>query len=328
MLFPPIGEEGQSKLSEKKALVVGVGALGTVIANHLVRAGVGHVRIVDRDYVEKSNLQRQMLFDEEDVKASIPKAIAAERKLKKINSDVMVEGIVADATIQNMPELMAEMDIVLDGTDNFETRFLLNDSCYKEGVPFVYGGAVSSRGMTAIFIPGKTPCLRCFIKEGNASGQTCDMIGVISPVVDIVASFQVVEAIKYLINAEDARRNSLLTLDIWKHHMYELGFTKPDPTCPTCVKEEYPALSHQTEREITSLCGRETVQIHLRESFDLDEWSKRLERLGEVQKTPFLVRIQLVEGERIVLFTDGRALIQGTEDIARAKSIYTKYIGM
>ncbi|WP_096201264.1 ThiF family adenylyltransferase [Bacillus sp. FJAT-45350] len=327
MLFAPIGEEGQKKLSSKRVLIVGLGALGTVLANHIVRSGVGYVKLVDRDYVEKSNLQRQMLFDEVDVEEARPKAIAAEQKLKQINSDVTIEGIVTDVNIHNIEELISDVDIVLDGTDNFETRFLLNDSCFKHNIPFVYGGAVSSRGMSAMFIPGKTPCLRCFIKQGDTGGQTCDMIGVISPVVDIVASYQVVEALKYLVDAESSYRNSLLTFDLWKFHQFEMKFNKPEAHCPTCQEKEYPALNIENKDTVTSLCGRETVQIHAEKSFNLDKWADKLGAVAEVQKTPFLLRVFLQEGERIVMFSDGRVLVQGTEDVSRAKVIYSRYIG-
>lgn len=328
MLFAPIGEEGQKKLAEKKVLVVGVGALGTVLANHLVRAGVGFVRIVDRDYVEKSNLQRQMLFDEDDVLHSMPKAKAAERKLNKINSDVTVEAIVTDVTSDNIDSLVEGIDLVLDGTDNFQTRFLLNDICYKNNIPFVYGGAVASRGMSVIFIPGKTPCLRCLIKEGDAAGQTCDTVGVIAPIVDIVASLQVVEALKYLVDDEKNQRNSLFTIDVWDFHLYQLPLTKQDPACPTCQQKQYPALTKRHDQQFTTLCGRETVQIHVRNEFDLDEWEVQLKKVAKVQKTPFLLRANIEEGQKIVLFPDGRALIQGTEDIAIAKAVYAKYIGL
>ena len=327
MLFTPIGEEGQKKLKEKRVLIVGLGALGTVLANHIVRAGVGFVKLCDRDYVEKSNLQRQMLFDEQDVDTAMPKAVAAKRKLEKINSDVEIVDIVTDVTIQNIEDLIDGMDLVLDGTDNFETRFLLNDACFKHHIPFVYGGAVSSRGMSAMFIPEKTPCLRCFIKQGNTGGETCDVVGVISPVVDIVASFQVVEAIKFLVGAETAYRNSLLTFDLWKFHQYEMKFTHSDPSCPTCQKKEYPALNMDNKAEITSLCGRETVQIHAINHLDLEEWNDKLSKIALVQKTPFLLRASLPDGENLVLFKDGRVLVQGTEDVSRAKIIYSKYIG-
>lgn len=324
--FSPIGEKGQVSLKEKSVLVVGVGALGTVIANHLVRAGIGHVRIVDRDYVELSNLQRQMLFDEDDVKESLPKAIAAERKLRAINSEVTVEGIVTDVTASTLPALLKGVDLVLDGTDNFQTRFLLNDICFKEGIPFSYGGVVGARGMTAFFIPGKTPCLRCLINQGAGSGETCDTVGVISPVVDLVSSYQTIEAMKFLLSDEKALRGTLRSFDVWGNHQFDLKLTTPKKECPTCQLKEYPALSEEKD-EATTLCGRETVQIQRNDTFDLNTWAARLETIAEVKKTPFLLRIRLEEGERMVLFPDGRVLVQGTEDITRARSLYSKYIG-
>jgi adenylyltransferase/sulfurtransferase len=324
--FSPIGEKGQKVLASRSVLVVGVGALGTVLANHLVRAGIGLVRIVDRDYVEMSNLQRQMLFDEQDVVQSLPKAVAAERKLKAINSSVQVEAFVTDVTVDTLPDLLEGIDLVLDGTDNFRTRFLLNDMCFKLGIPFAYGGAVSARGMSALFIPGETPCLRCFINQGDGSGQTCDTIGVISPVVDIVASYQVIEVLKYLVDDKKSLRGTLRSFDVWRNHQFDLKMEKPKEDCPTCQLKRFPALTEEGDH-VTTLCGRETVQIQRKEKLDLKLWSERLEGLADIQLTPFLLRVQLEEGERFVLFPDGRVLVQGTEDIARAKSLYSKYIG-
>lgn len=326
MLFAPIGKEGQETLAKKAVLIVGVGALGTVLANHLVRAGVGLVRLADRDYVEKSNLQRQMLFDEEDVKNSTPKAIAAKEKLEAINSDIQIEAFVTDVTKDTLPALIDGVDVVLDGTDNFQTRFLLNDMAFKRGIPFAYGGAVSSRGMSALFIPRHTPCLRCFISQGANDGQTCDTIGVISPVVDIVASYQVVETLKYLVGEIGALRNTLKSFDLWGNHQFDLKMEKKKEQCPTCQNKKYPALANDDDH-ITTLCGRETVQIHTGQKLDLNTWSNRLEKVAKVKQTPFLVRAELTNDERLVLFPDGRILVQGTEDISRAKSIFSQYIG-
>ncbi|GAE33457.1 ThiF family adenylyltransferase [Halalkalibacter akibai] len=324
--FSPIGESGQMELASKSVLIVGVGALGTVLANHLVRAGIGLVRIVDRDYVEMSNLQRQMLFDEQDVKDSLPKAVAAEKKLKAINSSVKIEATVTDVTKETLPALLEGVDLVLDGTDNFRTRFLLNDMCYKMGIPFAYGGAVSARGMSALFIPEKTPCLRCFINQGEGTGQTCDTIGVISPVVDIVASYQVIEVLKYLVNDHEALRGTLRSFDVWKNHQFDLKMDTPKVGCPTCQTKQYPALTIE-EDHVTTLCGRETVQIQRKEKINLQTWADRLAGVSDIQLTPFLLRVQLSEGERLVLFPDGRVLVQGTEDLVRAKTLYSKYIG-
>lgn len=328
MLFKPIGPEGQRALAERSVLIVGMGALGTVLANHMVRAGVGTVRFVDRDYVEASNLHRQMLYDEEDAAMSMPKAVAAERKLARINSDVRLEAVVADTTAANVEQLLDGIDIVLDGTDNFSTRYLLNDACFKRGVPFVYGGAVASRGMSAVFVPGKTGCLRCLIQPSDSAGETCDTIGVISPIVDIVASYQAAEALKCLVGAHGARRGSLVTLDVWNNHYYELKLPPPRADCPVCSGSRYPALESVGDDGIVSLCGRETIQIRGRASFDLTEWRSKLKAVARVQSNPFLLRAELPEGERLVLFPDGRALVQGTEDPVRAKTLYARYIGL
>ncbi|MCA0986037.1 ThiF family adenylyltransferase [Guptibacillus algicola] len=329
MLFSQIGEEGQKKFGDTSILIVGMGALGTAIANHMVRAGFGKVRIVDRDYVEKSNLQRQMLFDENDVEAALPKAVAAKNKLEKMNSEVTIEAITADVDASNIIELLDGIDMVMDGTDNFSTRFLLNDAAFKTGVPYVYGGAVSSRGMTALFIPGETPCLRCFIQGSDSTtGETCDTIGVISPIVDVIASYQVTEAMKYVVGAHDKLTRCLLTVDLWNNHTYSMKYSSPKADCKACQKKEYPALHHGATDNIASLCGRETIQIKIEKTFDLTEWSNKLENIAKVKKTPFLLKAELEEGERLVIFPDGRVLVQGTSDSGRAKALYSRYIGM
>lgn len=331
ILFAPIGEEGQAKLAASKVLIVGMGALGTVLANHMVRAGVGHVRFVDRDFVEASNLQRQMLFDEEDVRHTLPKAVAAEQKLKLINSEIRIEGIVGDVTAETIDQYAQGMDLILDGTDNFQTRFLLNDYAFKHGIPYIYGGVVSSRGMQATFILGQTPCLRCLIDDEGGTGETCDTAGVIAPVVDIIASYEAVEALKLLVGAHDKVRKGLLSIDIWNNMYQEIKWGRPRTTCPSCQLKEFPALQKRDEEQITSLCGRETIQITPKgnQEWDLERWAERLGKVGHVQKTPFLLRFQ-AESERLklVLFPDGRVLIQGTEDVTEAKNHYAKYIGM
>lgn len=326
LLFSGIGEEGQQRLLNSRVLIVGVGALGTVLANHMVRSGIGHIRIVDRDYVEMSNLQRQMLFTESDVEQALPKAVAAKQMLEKVNGSVHIEAFVEDVTIQNVDMLMEGMDLVLDGTDNFKTRFLLNDACFKKGIPFGYGGAVSARGMSAFLVPEKTPCLRCFITSGASPGETCDTVGVIAPVVDIVASYQVVEAMKYLVGATDQLRRSVQTFDLWGNYDHKLKFQAPKPDCPTCQLHEYPALQVEQEAE-TTLCGRDTVQIATGSRFQLKEWAAKLQPIATVKETPFLLRVSLPEGEQLVLFPDGRVLVQGTEDISRARTLFSKYIG-
>jgi len=326
-LFAPIGDAGQAKLADSAACIVGMGALGTVLADRMVRAGVGRVRLVDRDYVEKSNLQRQTLYDEEDAEESRPKAVAAERKLRRVNSAVRLEAVVADVTSANVAELLAGMDIVLDGTDNFQTRFLLNDACFRQGIPFVYGGAVGSRGMSAIFVPGATPCLRCLLSSGDSDGETCDTVGVIAPVVDIAASYQAVEALKYLVGDAARRRGTLVTFDVWNNHYFEMKLGAPRPDCPCCGRKEYPALKEAPD-EMVTLCGRGSVQIAGDRPLDLAAWRERLApAVAGVKLNAHLLRVDLPEGERLVLFPDGRVLVQGTEDFARARTLYSRYIG-
>ncbi|RUS45181.1 ThiF family adenylyltransferase [Cohnella sp. AR92] len=328
ILFSPIGESGQRKLANSAVCIVGMGALGTVLANHMVRAGVGLVRLVDRDFVERSNLQRQMLYDEADAEQGTPKAIAAREKLSRANSSVRIDPIVADVTAINVEELLDGIDLVLDGTDNFQTRYLLNDACFKRGIPFAYGGAVSSRGMSAILVPGATPCLRCLMPGSAGGGETCDTIGVIAPIVDIVASYQAVEALKFLVGDEAARRHSLVSLDIWHNQIFEMKLGSPSETCPCCGEGRYPALEEPQLEEMLSLCGRESVQIAGKRPFDLEEWKRRLEPAAvSVKLNPYLLRAELPEGERLVIFPEGRVLVQGTSDYVRAKSLYARYIG-
>ncbi|MGP4107270.1 ThiF family adenylyltransferase [Virgibacillus sp. L01] len=327
MLFTPIREAGQEKLANSTVLVVGAGALGTVICNHLVRAGVGLVRLIDRDYVELSNLQRQMLFDEDDAKKAMPKAIAAKNKLEKMNSTVSVEAIVGNATNENITELIKGIDVVLDGTDNFSTRYLLNDACFKHNIPFSYGGVVSSRGMTAFFIPNETPCLRCITNEGTESGQTCDTVGVISPAVDVISSLQTTETLKFLTGNKRNLRNTLKTVDLWFNQQYDIKLSNPDPNCPTCQKNEYPALQRTAQDSEIVLCGRDTVQIHHKTGMDLEFCEKQLAKVATVQRTPFLLKATINETINLVIFTDGRVLVQGTEDPVQARTWYDRYIG-
>lgn len=329
ILFSDIAEQGQRQLQESRVLIVGMGALGTVLANHMVRAGVGLVRFVDRDFVEESNLQRQMLFDEQDVREKLPKAIAAERKLRRINSEIKIEGIVGDVTPMNIDSFGQDMHLILDGTDNFRTRFIMNDFCFEQGIPYIYGGAVGSRGMQASFIPGDTPCLRCLIEDQGGAAETCDTSGVLAPIIDMVASLQAIEAIKILIGKKEKVRRSLITFDIWQHYQHEIKWKQNKEQCLTCQMKEYPALQPMKEDQFTALCGRDTIQISPTQDtkWDLTKWKQRLEKVGIVEQTPFLLRCT-IENMTMVLFTDGRVLIQGTEDISVARSLYTKYIGM
>lgn len=329
MLFAPIGEQGQQKLKQSSVFIVGMGALGTVLANHMVRAGVGNVRFIDRDFVEESNLQRQLLFTETDVEDHLPKAVAAERRLKQINSSLIIEGIVGDLNAANISDVIKQPDLILDGTDNFQTRFLINDYSVRQKIPYVYGGAVGSRGMQATFIPGRTPCLRCLFEEAGGATETCDTSGVIAPVVDIIASYQAVEAFKLLVGDSDRIRDGLLSVDLWHGYQHTLKWGEPKTDCPTCAKREFPSLRVANEDQFTSLCGRETIQITPQgvKQRDLAAWKERLANVGEVEINPFLLRCR-VEGKTLVLFQDGRVMVQGTDDVVEAKNMYAKYIGM
>lgn len=331
MLFKPIGEDGQVKILQSRAVVVGMGALGTVISNHLVRAGVGHIRIIDRDIVEYSNLQRQILYTEEDALNNLPKVIAAEKRLKAINSGVVIEPILSDVNLDNAEELLCGFDVIIDGTDNFMTRYLINDVAIKYGIPWVYGGAVSSRGMFATIIPGKTPCYRClFPHVPQGLGDTCDTIGVLSPITDIIGSFEAMEALKLLVGAES--NPNLEQLDIWYHSFLQMDISEGrDPQCPACVNHEYEFLDRLSDKQIayTSLCGRDTVQInpHQKIKLDFTVTAERLKKSGKVEMNPYMLRFSPNEEITMVFFQDGRVLIHGTNDLVQAKNYYSKYNG-
>ena len=327
ILFAPIGAEGQAKLLQSKAVILGCGALGTAQANALVRAGVGWVRIVDRDFVEESNLQRQMLFDEADARESLPKAVAAERKLRQINSDVRVEGIVADADSGNIEEFIEGFQVVLDATDNFETRYLLNDAAVKLGIPWVYGAVVASYSLTMTILPGRTACLGCLFPESpRGMHETCDTVGVIGPAVSWAASIQSAEALKILLGREADLHGSLLSYDLWSNHYQQVKVAR-DPQCRVCVRHEYAYLEQGGATHV-SLCGRNSVQIHQRESraLDLAALKARLERFGPVQANDFLLKFSLDPYE-LTVFPDGRVIVKGTHDPAVARGLYARYIG-
>jgi molybdopterin-synthase adenylyltransferase len=330
-LFQPIGVEGQIKLLSSRAVIVGMGALGTVISNHLVRSGVGYVRIIDRDLVELSNLQRQTLYTEEDASNNLPKVIAASEILKKINSAVKVEPIIADLNLDNAEDLLTGFDVIIDGTDNFMTRYLINDVAVKQRIPWIYGGAVSSRGMFAVIIPGKTPCYRClFPHVPSGLGETCDTIGVLSPVTDIIGSFEAMEAIKLLVGAQT--NPNLEQLDIWYNSNLQMDISKGrNKYCPTCQHHQFDFLDRASQQQIayTTLCGRDTVQILPRKKQELDlvKTANRLKESGKVSLTPYMLRFMPDEYITMVLFRDSRVLIHGTNDIVKAKSYYSRYMG-
>jgi molybdopterin/thiamine biosynthesis adenylyltransferase len=324
-LFAPIGQEGQYKLRNSHVLLVGLGALGTVIADQFARAGIGKLTMIDRDYVEWSNLQRQTLYDESDARDILPKAIAAERKIARINSDVKLEAVVADVTSRNIEPWVAAADIVMDGTDNFTTRYLLNDAAFLYGKPFIYGAAVGSQGMSASFIPEITPCFRCLLPEVARGTPTCDTAGVIAPIVSFIASIQMTEALKWLTGHVKSIRRSLITYDIWRGSSFEINFPLPSKTCPICANRQYPSLREEVIDELVALCGRETVQITSKSILNLDEWEGTLAKIGKVSRNPFLLKVELEGNLRMILFSDGRVLIQGTDDVLRAKSLFSRF---
>jgi len=327
IMFPGIGKKGQRKLSSSYAVIIGCGALGTIIATSLVRAGVGRVRIIDRDFIEYHNLQRQVIFDEDDIKNQLPKAIAAERHLKRINSSVEIEGIVADVNYTNIERFVRDADIILDGLDNFETRFLINDVCLKHKIPWVYGGAVSSSGMTMNIIPGKTPCFRCFSASEPGGGMllTCDTAGVISPAPFIIGSLQTVEAMKILVGAEEINRR-LIVIDVWQGSFHSVEIS-PREDCPAC-QGKYEFLERKLGLRTVSLCGQNAVQVLNPEikHISLEELAARLKAGGKVTYNEFMLRF-IVNNHEMVVFPDGRAIIRNTTDESLARGLYAKYIG-
>ncbi|HDR8141546.1 thiamine biosynthesis protein MoeB [Bacillus thuringiensis] len=329
ILFSGVGEEGQRKIREKQVLIIGAGALGAANAEAIVRAGVGKVTIADRDYVEWSNLQRQQLYTEEDAKQYKPKAIAAAEHLQAINSEVEINPVVTDVTVQEMEELVRDVDLILDATDNFETRLLINDISQKYNIPWIYGGCVGSYGVTYTILPGKTPCFRCLM-EHPASGATCDTAGIIQPAVQLVVAHQITEALKILVEDFGALRETMLSFDLWNNQQmaFKVNRQKKD-TCLSCGRlRTYPSLTFEAQTKTEVLCGRNTVQIRpgVRKNFNLEEIKKRLQRSVEIKATPYLLSFP-VEEYRFVLFTDGRAFIHGTNDMNVAKSLYARYIG-
>jgi molybdopterin/thiamine biosynthesis adenylyltransferase len=335
MRYPPIGEEGQRRLLASCALVCGCGALGSVIANTLARAGVGKLRIVDRDFLELNNLQRQVLYDEADVAAALPKAVAAAEKLRRINSEIEIEPVVADVSASNILSLCEGCDIVLDGLDNFETRFLINEAAVKLQLPWVYGGCIGAEGQTLTMLPGQPPCFRCMMTEPPPAGSapTCDTAGILGPTVNVVASIQACEAIKILAGQQDAVSRALTVIDLWNNRIRHLSFEKLRSSggCPTCRGEEFPWLTGQRGSQAAVLCGRNSVQLNpsqdgAAQTLSLDTMAEKLAAVGAVTRNKYLLRATIGD-YTITLFPDGRAIISGTSEIAVARSAYAKYVG-
>lgn len=329
-LFQPIGKEGQQKLSKKHVLVIGAGALGTGASETLVRAGVGKITIVDRDYVEWSNLQRQQLYTEKDASERIPKAIAAYNRLRAVNSEVEIIAKVADVTTEEIDQLVDGVDLIMDATDNFDIRLLINDASQKYQIPWIYGAVIGSYGLTYTILPGKTPCLSCLLERVPMGGATCDTAGIISPNVQMVVAYQTVEALKILVEDFDAVRPTLLSFDLWtnQHTTIRVGKLKKDD-CPSCGNQpSYPYLSQANHTKTAVLCGRDTVQIRPPAPMqrDLDQLAQSLAVHGKIEKNPFLV--SLTTGDhRLAIFQDGRVLVHGTKDVTEARTLYHRYLG-
>ena len=327
ILFAGIGEQGQQRLLAASAVVVGCGAIGAATANLLTRAGVGKLRIIDRDFVEPSNLQRQTLFDESDALAALPKAVAAERKLRSINSGVSIEGIVADLSPRNAADLLARFDLILDGTDNFETRFLINDFAVQNSKPWIYAAAVASYGLTMTIRPGTTPCLACLMDTQQPGlEETCDTVGVLGPIVNLIASLQAAEATKLLAGRTEALHGRLISCDVWTGHFQSVRIAR-NPECRACARRQFTYLDGDAQPHI-AMCGRDSVQIHERNrSLDLATLKSRLSpTVSDVRHNEFLLRFRIPPYEMTV-FSDGRAILKGTKDPAIARSLYARYIG-
>lgn len=324
-ILSEIGEEGQKRLSKGKVAVVGLGALGTVSADLLARAGVGNLALIDRDIVELNNLQRQLLFTEADVDEA--KAVVAEKRLKRINSEIVLEGLAVDLSHQNIEQLLKDVDVVVDGTDNMETRFLLNDFCVKNGIPFIYGGSIATYGMTLSIMPKQGPCLRCLFQQMPVPGTlpTCDTFGVLNTVPTIIASIQATEAMKLLLKVQP--RETVLIYDPWHNEQQEIKLTRRDD-CICCVREEYDFLEAKERDIVFALCGRDACSVtpSKKVKVSFEDLEKRLAKIGKTKSHMATLSV-FVDGYEIILFKDGRALIKGTDDETKAKSIYSKYIG-
>lgn len=334
ILFDEIGEAGQRNLLNARVALIGCGALGTVLASTLVRAGVGHLRLCDRDFIERDNLQRQILFDEDDIAAGLPKAEAAARKLRRINSEVEIESIVADVTHANIERLTRDADLLLDGTDNFETRYLMNDLAVKTARPWVYGAVIGASGLCMTILPNDTPCLRCVFPEAPPAemNPTCDTAGVLGPAVNWVASLQAMEAMKILAGRRDAVNRHLTSIDVWTGRVTNLNVqrTYDEGDCSCCKARRFDHLNGDAGGATTVLCGRDAVQISpaIGVKFDFNAIAAKLGAVatGPVKVNEFMLQC-VISDKSVTLFADGRAIVKGTDDVQAARSWYAKYIG-
>ncbi len=331
ILFSPIGREGQEKLLASRVLLVGCGALGAAHAEMLARAGVGKLRIVDRDFVEFTNLQRQTLFIEADAEERLPKAIAARNRIAEINSGIEVEALVADINHSNVESLLDGCDLVIDGSDNFQVRYLINDACVKNGVTWIYGAAVSSYGTTMTIIPGETPCLRCIFDEMPDAGTspTCDTAGVIMPIIATVSATQIAEALKILTGNFGDLHRSLMQFDIWANDRQRIKLAMPNPDCKCCGQRDFEFLNAESQEFSAVLCGRDAVQIAPPRPtvLDLKALAARIGGIAEVKQNEYLIRFTAGENE-ITVFADGRAIVKGVDDISAARTLYSRFVGV
>lgn len=327
LLLRHIGPQGQERLGKSKVAVVGCGATGSALTSLLTRAGVGQVRVIDRDYVEPSNLQRQTLFEESDAAESLPKAIAAARAIGRFNSEVVVDARVADLVPSNVQELLGGCDLILDGTDNFETRYLINDFAVANGIPWIYTAAVGSYGVCMNVLPGETACLSCIFPEPpGGTVETCDTSGILNTAVNLVASISATEALKLLVGDRDRMRRTLLSWDVWTNDRAEVSARRARPNCQTCGERDFVHLRGEGRPHIT-MCGRNSVQIHERHRpVDFRELSAKLQQHGNVRYNDFVLKFCRDDYE-MTLFPDGRAIIKGTTDTAIARSLYARFVG-
>jgi molybdopterin/thiamine biosynthesis adenylyltransferase len=330
--FAPLGADGQRRLETSRALVCGCGALGSVVAETLVRAGAGFVRVVDRDFLELNNLQRQVLYDEEDVARGLPKAIAAADKLRLINSSVTVEPVVADVTYRNISELAGDVDVIVDGTDNFATRMLINDYAIDRRTPWVYGGCIGAEGQTMTILPGETACLACLMPDVPPPGTTptCDTAGVLGPIVGVVASIEACEALKVLSGRREAVNRRLAIVDLWQNEFrrVDLARLRESGDCRVCGQRQFEWLTGEKGGDQAVMCGRNAVQIGASEgkAVSLEELATRLVGVGRVERNEFLLRLA-VDGFVLTVFPDGRTIVGGTDDVATARTLHARYVG-
>jgi adenylyltransferase/sulfurtransferase len=330
MVLPGWGREAQERLAGQSAAVIGCGALGSHIAGHLARAGIGRLVLADRDFVEWHNLPRQSLYDESDAREGVPKAVAAARRLRQINSLVQIEEHVVDVNADTVEALIQDVDVVLDGADNFEVRYLLNEACVKHAIPWVYGGVLGTYGLTATILPGETPCLRCLLGPMPPPGSvpTCETAGVLGPAVAVIAALESTEGLKILLGRREALLRSLVMVDVWNGDFERAETRKAKGSCPVCDEGHYEMLEAEQGSMTTVLCGRSAVQVspRPRRSLNLEALAERLQDLGPVDVNDYLLRFE-VEAKEVTVFADSRAIVKGTDDPSQARGLYARYIG-